>query len=63
MLASAAIHPESVSSCLCLRASSKRELGVRRTGDFLEDFLGDFGGDLVLGDSIWVRQRVVCNMR
>lgn len=61
MLASAAIHPETISSYVYSCARSKRELEERRTGDFLEDFLGDFGGDLVLGDSIWVRHGVVCN--
>jgi len=62
MLASAAIHPGLVSLCSCLRAGNERRCGERRTGDLLEDFLGDIGGDLVLGDSIWVRQSVVYNM-
>jgi hypothetical protein len=33
------------------------------TGDLLQDLLGDFGGDLVLGKSIRVRESVVCSFQ
>jgi hypothetical protein len=62
MLASAAIHPNAVSSCPRAVAPCKRRFLEQRTRDFLENLLGDLGGDLVLGDSVWVRQSIVCNV-
>jgi hypothetical protein len=62
MLASAAIHPGAVSSSPCAVASSKRDFGRDYTGNFLEDFLGDVGSDLVLSDSIRVCQSVICSV-
>lgn len=51
------------SSLRVTRSSQRSARGFEaslRTGDFLKDLLGDVGGDLVLGQGVRVRERVVC---
>jgi hypothetical protein len=62
MLASSLIHPAAKSVHVApppvpAVASKYRQ----RTGDLLEDFLRDLGGDLVFCQGIRVRERVICH--
>lgn len=60
MLASALIHAAPSQSV------SYGDVGASLTGnhtcDLLEDFLGDFGGNLVLGQCVWVGQSIICEV-
>lgn len=65
MLAPSEIHPAKVnfsglSSHTIVVGLARGFEASLRTGDFLQDLLGDIGGDLVLGQGVRVRERVVC---
>jgi hypothetical protein len=64
MLASSLIHPAARS--VTSRHTTVAYVGARdgqHTGDLFEDLLGDFGGDLVLGQGVRVSERVVCRVQ